>query len=236
MKFMVTKTISFILIILLFGLCTEAIGGNMYVERERSSNKLADSYSLGFGVEDEPTETLTVEGKYKQGKTNGIVTTNLGYFKINYDPPINGSYHGWLYNETGYDEARNVDLENMMGFGIKRYLIKTKHDDYTIKLSISFGLLYDFKSIKDPATQNIFNEGKSRYSLRLMYSSDKFILVGFHQPSTEDKEDFINTLYVSFKIAKVYDLGHLHWYYSYEYESLHDYPTVSDGIKLEIKY
>ena len=236
MKFIVTKIMSFVVIILLFGLCTDAIGGNIYIERERSSNNLADSYSLGFGVKDDLTKTLSVDGKYKQGKTNGITTTNLGYFKINYNPPINDVYHGWLYSKIGYDEARNVDLENMMGFGIERYLVKTEYDDYVRKLSISFGLLHDFKSIRDPDTQNVVNDNKSRYSLRLLYINDKLNFIAFHKPSTDDKDDYINTLYVSFNIAKVYDLGNLLYYYKYEYESLPKYTTINEGIKLEIQY
>ena len=237
MKFVATKIVSIILIILLFGLCTEAIGsGKISIERERTSNNLADSYSLGFGVKNELTETLLVEGKYKQGKTNGKTTENSSYFKVNYDPPINNMYHGWLYNETGYDEATNVDFENIAGFGIKRYLIKTVYKEYTRKLSVSFGLLYDIKSTKDPDTQAIFNDEKSRYSLRIAYVDDKIVFVTFHKPSTEDKDDYINTLYVSFNIAKVYDLGYLQWYYNYEYESLSKYTTVNEGIKLEVKF
>jgi hypothetical protein len=219
---------------------TNALGGDFYIEREREQNDLASSYSIGFGIKDKIGETFEVDGSYAYGEADGEVTKDLGKLTLNWDPEIDEMNSFWVFDELGWDKSRNVDIENSLGFGLKRYLVKKKigegEDAYYKKLSLSFGILYAFKSVTDPVTKQTTNSEDSKYSARIRGSGKIINLTIFYQPYTEDTDEYDLKGYLDLKIGKIYDHITLKWYYAYEYWSITDSIVISEGIRAEINY
>jgi len=222
-----------ILIFLVFPGITMA--GTIDLMWKQSNDYGIKSYTKGIDFTDQtgPTE---INGYYRYGETDNIVSQDEGELGINYDPPLNDKWSLWLDERVSYDKVLGIDFENNLGFGLKYYVYKEKDEaDEDVKFSLSAGLLYQFISwnCDDPAYCE--KTGTGRYSYRAKFSKYKMLLVYSYQPNINDSSDYISKFSSEIKLADVGKGITLVWRYENEYWSLYG-KSETNGFKLRFRY
>ena len=212
-----------------------ALAGNIDLMWEQSNDYGVKSYVKGIDFTDK-TGQATIDGYYRYGKTEGIVSQDEGELGINYDPPLNDRWSLWLDERVSYDKVLGIDFENNIGFGLKYYVYKGKDEaDEDIKFSLSAGVLYQFTSWNCAEYETCYQEGTGRYSYRAKFSKLKLHLAYYYQPNINDASDYISTFESEIKLADVSKGVAVIWSYENEYWSLYGQREVS-GIKLRFRY
>ena len=207
-----------------------ALAGNIDLMWEQSNDYGVKSYVKGIDFTDSTGEA-TIDGYYRYGKTEGIVSRDEGELGIGYDPALTDRWSLWLDERVSYDKVLGIDFENNLGFGAKYYVYKKEET----KFSLSAGVLYQFTSwnCDDPATCEQIGTG--RYSYRAKFSNEKIYMAYYYEPNVSDGSDYISTFISEVEVATVSESMALIWSYENEYWSLYGQAETS-GIKLRIKY
>ena len=132
---------------------------------------------------------LNISGKIRYAKQNGNVSQSDGRLRLGYDPELTNRWSLWFFEQPGYDEKREIDLENFAGGGAKYMLAGKEH----FEASASAGALQHHTQYKSGKTTNL-----ARLSFRpkmswMIDDSFSFSAVAFYQPSVETFKDYILT-------------------------------------------
>lgn len=132
---------------------------------------------------------LNISGKIRYAKQNGNVSQSDGRLRFGYDPGLTIRWSLWFFEQPGYDEKREIDLENFAGGGVK-YMLAGKED---FEASASAGVLQHHAEYKNGKTTNL-----ARLSFRpqMRWQIDdrfSFSAVAFYQPSMKTFKDYILT-------------------------------------------
>ena len=130
---------------------------------------------------------LNIAGKIRYAKQNGDVSQSDGWLRLGYDPELTKRWSLWFYEQPGYDEKREIDLENFAGGGAKYILIGKEN----FKVSASAGILQHHTEYRNKKTTNL-----ARLSFRpkmywLIKDGLSFSAVAFYQPTLETFKDYI---------------------------------------------
>lgn len=209
--------------LLLIGLLvtTNSYAGTIEVGHEETSNGITNTYATTLNIVDNIGD-MVVRVSHEYGKTDDIVIKDSGNISLGYDPELNERWGLWLDESVGYNKVIDIDYENMLGVGLRYYIMK---NDYG-KLSISGGVLYHY----------ISEQEEGRYSWRIKYGDGLYEVVYFYQPSIEDSDDYITKVDSSIKVAELNDFLTMKLYYKAEYRSIIEYDYEKIGMKFSIKY
>ncbi len=200
---------------------TNVYAGTVEVGHEETNNDSSNTYASTIKIVDDIEDILSINISYEYGKTDNVVSKDVGSISIGYDPEINERWGLWVVETAGYNNIIGVKYENLFGVGLRYYIFK---NDYG-KFSISGGVLYHY----------ISDQEEGRYSWRLKYGNDIISAVYYYQPSIEDGNDYIAKFDGSIKVAE-YKKVDVKVYYKTEYRSEIDYDYNSSGMKLSIEY
>lgn len=199
--------------------------GTVEVGYDETNNDTSNSYTTSLDFKDVIKDIVTINGHYEYGKTEDIVTKDVGSISIGYDPEINEKWGVWVDETIGYNKIIGIDYENRIGVGLRYYIIK-KDGKYPIKLSISGGILYHY----------ISEQEEGRYSWRLKYGDSIYKAIYYYQPSIDDGGDYISLFDGSIKIAEINDYLSMKIYYKSEYRSEIKSSYNNSGLKFSIEY
>jgi hypothetical protein len=209
--------------LLLIGLLvtSNSYAGTIEVGHEETSNGISNNYASTLNIVDK-IEDMAIKVSYEYGKTDDIIIKDSGNISLGYDPELNERWGLWLDETIGYNKIINIDYENMLGIGLRYYIMK---NDYG-KLSISGGILYHY----------ISEQEEGRYSWMLKYGNDIYEVLYFYQPSFKDSNDYITKVDSSIKVAELNDFLTMKLYYKTEYRSIIEYDYEKIGVKFSIEY
>lgn len=211
----------------LFFVASSAHAGNIDLLWNGSRSKDIKSYTIGIDFSDDIAGKVGVSGYYRKGKAEGIITKDEGEIDLNYNPPINDKWSLWLDERVGYNKILGIDFENNLGVGLKYYAYKKGET----KFSLSSGILYQFTSLSDSATQ----ESRGRYSHRVKLNHDILSLLYFYQPNMHDNSDYIVKFIGDIRLVEIKSHISILFHYKNEYRSLIG-RSENSGIKLRVEY
>ncbi len=125
-----------------------------------------------------------------------MTTTDQGYLNLSLDHDLSDRWSVWVFNRSGFNNVRGIDVENFLGAGPKLYIVKND----TTRLSLSIGYLNQYTDYSDGAGESTH---RMSYRPKLSYINDgvEFRAVFFYQPSLGDPDDYITQAEASYKVA-----------------------------------
>ena len=103
-----------------------------------------DSLDTGIGFKAElksPKDKLNFYADYRYGHTENEVSTDMTKGGVRYESNFNEKYFWYVRDELGRDHEQDLDLYNVVGLGVGRYLIK--NDNQQLALSAGMGYRYE---------------------------------------------------------------------------------------------
>lgn len=164
---------------------------NLNYNKNISEKKGVDfSYKINYKKAD-------IGGGFRYFKENDSVTSNKGFFSLDYNITLSDKWGFWLFDKLSYDRIQKINLQNNLGSGIKYSFTNSK----TYKSDISLGFLYDRTDYEEKKSTN-----KIRLSDRLRFEKDinektKIYFLAFYQPDIADFKDYIITSNLSISYA-----------------------------------
>ena len=151
------------------------------------------SYLLGLKDKLGP---ISLDASYRYGTTNDETTTDQGYLNLAWDHDLSDRWSGWVFNRSGFNNVRGIDMENFLGVGPKLYLIKDSHT----RLSLSIGYLNQYTEYSGGSGETVH---RMSYRPKLSWINDgaEFRAVFFYQPSLRDPDDYITITEASYRVA-----------------------------------
>jgi len=155
------------------------------------------SYALGAGID--LGKDVSITSRIRHMEFNDKEIKNQGLIRASCDPEITGPWALWFYEEFGYDNVKDIELEHFIGGGLKYML----HESDKTKYSLSGGYVKHSQRFSSPEWTNDVDRlswrftVKSRSKFFTLFGSEMSAVL-FYQPNIEDFDDYLVTGDLSF--------------------------------------